>query len=208
MTNPLTELPDFANPENNYMFCASESISYGDSMGIVIDTGFNANLLYNSGGDKNFLIRAASPDIKINIADLRHGRTFYFGFTGSDTNLTIENVLDNNDNGIIWFGTANSYIKSFEVTGTFYVRDHTTASYHTAMYACGVENHGIDNPDGKINILSSVASDVNRCMLYYAQHREAPYFSGNINRDSYVRINSITSRPACSSAETRLPPES
>ena len=187
MTNPLDSLPDFTNPENNYMFNSTESYSSGT---IIIDADLNAAQIYSSGQDKNFLMQAASSDIDINIANLRHGTVFNFGFRGADTIVTAGEI-PNAGNGITTFGIAGNPIKSFDVTGTFYVSTHSTGTYFSVICANGVENHGIDNPDGKINVLTSASSDVNRGMLYYASATTSSHLNSAINEISYTRINSI-----------------
>ena len=191
MTNPLDSLPDFSNPENSYIFTSDEGYSAGR---IIIDTEFNAARIYSADVNKNVYFQAASSDTKINIGTVDHGNAYDMGFKGRDTSATVENVSANG-NGIFYFGNVENPIKSFEVTGTFYAKGHGANGYWVTMYAGGVENHGIDNPDGKINILTaniSAADPVSRNMLTYGLSSSWFPTRANINETSYVRINSIT----------------
>ena len=187
MANPLTSLPDFSDPANNYIFNSNESYSSGT---IIIDTDLNAAQIYSSGQDKNFLMQAASSDININIANLRHGTVFNFGFRGANTSVTAGEVPIGG-NGITTFGVSGKPIKSFDVTGTFYVSTHSTGTFFSTICANGVENHGIDNPDGKINVLASASSEINKGMLYYGSATTSAHLNSAVNETSYVRINSM-----------------
>ena len=189
MANPLEALPDFSNPENSYVFTSDETYAAGT---IIIDTDLNAARIYSADVNKNVSFRAASSDTKINIGTVDHGNSYDMGFKGRDTSATVENVSANG-NGIFYFGNCENPIKSFEVTGTFFARGHGQNGYWVSMYATGVENHGIDNPDGKINILTNtnVVDPVSQKMLTYGLSSSWFPTRANINETSYVRINSI-----------------
>ena len=190
-----TQLPDFSNPENTYWLTDGAGGASGNSSGknIIIDTNFHAGTFIDGAGGMK--IYSASPDVTIRF-DVLKSNNYMTGFVGENTNISIGSFEAGNWGDDIFLGAANSGWSAIRsLTAETFTLMGSGGGYWTSIYATGVENHSIYNPDVYINTLRS-SGDSNLTLLGYGvSHVTRAIQSGVlVNGVSFLRTNSITER--------------
>ena len=188
----VTSAPDLTDASNSYFFGeAGTNLDIGKNL--YIDSDFYGDSL--TSGILEWPVASSTADpITVKFSNLSSD-TFNGGFSGLNVRLEIENITHGTWRDGWSFGQAIvgregwTPLGSLEVSGVWNISG-SGGGVWSSIYVCGVENHGIYNPDAKINVLDgSTANGPVYGSLSYGTNNALDNWT-SLNETSYVEVNS------------------
>lgn len=188
-SDPYDGVPEISSSDNLiFDYIGEEYGGGGDGGNIILSSDLNVNNLTN-----NIAVGiSASTEININISGTLDMDRYVNAFSGA-INLTAANVSVQQGAFLGGLGTAGlgisiSAIKSLNVTGVLST-SMSPGQSPVVFYANGVENHGIDNADANINVLSGTLEGESGALFYGSQRTESAH---TIAQDGFLSVNRVT----------------
>ncbi|PWM29034.1 MAG: hypothetical protein DBX55_08145 [Verrucomicrobia bacterium] len=188
-SDPYDGVPEISSSDNLIFDYIGEAYGGGGNGGnIILSSDLNVNSLRN-----NIAVGiSAQTEVNVNISGDLSMIRYVNAFSGA-INLTAANVHVSQGAffgglGTSGLGISISAIKSLNVTGVFSTSS-SAGQQPAVFYANGVENHGIDNADANINILTGTLEGTSGALFYGASDTQS---TRTIAQDGFLSVNRVT----------------